>query len=76
MSKLVSRTVSQIASLATLSLFTTAMVIAVANGKRLRWDGTFCPSHSCVAAAYQSPSLVRHQKPVIAVAASMPARGI
>jgi hypothetical protein len=44
MTTVVSRTVAQLASLATCSLFATALTIAVANGMR---HGTFCTAPTC-----------------------------
>ena len=47
MSTSVSRTVCQIANLATFGLFATAMMIAVVNGAFLRGAGPYCAASKC-----------------------------
>jgi hypothetical protein len=75
MSATVSRTVCQIANLATVSLFATAMMIAVVNGVQLRGNGTLCTTAKCTALMAKAAPGPTHSLRVTTLALSPPVRG-
>jgi hypothetical protein len=75
MSATVSRTVCQIANLATFSLFATAMMIALVNGVQLRGKGTFCDAGKCTAMMAKAQSGPKDRTRVAGLAISPPVRG-
>ena len=75
MSATVSRTVCQIANLATFSLFATAMMIALVNGVQLRGKGTFCTTGKCTAMMAKAQYGPKDSTRVAGLAISPPVRG-
>jgi hypothetical protein len=75
MSATVSRTVCQIANLATFSLFATAMMIAVVNGVHLRGNGAVCTTPKCATMMAKVRSAPTDQSRVAAQAITVPVRG-
>jgi hypothetical protein len=75
MSATVSRTVCQIANLATFSLFATAMMIAVVNGVHLQGTGAICTTPKCATMMAKVRSAPMDQSRVAAKAITLPVRG-